>query len=60
MACPECGCRTTYPSDPYFEDWDDGDNWLEHCARCGHMFDADEAIWGQEAYDAEDEYETPV
>lgn len=35
MACPNCGCRTTYP---YYENEWDCDTDIERCAACGKFF----------------------
>lgn len=43
MACPNCGCKVCYT---YDEGWDGdpcGDEALERCAACGHIFDISDA-----------------
>jgi uncharacterized Zn finger protein len=41
MACPKCGCKTTYP---YDYDEDPGDDRLERCAACGEVFDLEDHV----------------
>ena len=41
MACPNCGCKTTYG---YYEDDMDADTDQERCAACGFIFYIDESI----------------
>lgn len=41
MACPKCGCKTTYQ----YDDGDDcgmADDRLERCAACGAVFDVED------------------
>ena len=41
MACPKCGCKTTYQ----YDDGDDlgiNDESLERCAACSDVFDIEE------------------
>jgi hypothetical protein len=51
MACPKCGCKTTYQ----YDDGDDcgmADDNLERCAACGEIFDReDEAPEDDEDHD---------
>lgn len=42
MACPDCGCKTTYLYDEG-DDMPGGDERLERCAACGHIFDIEDA-----------------
>lgn len=39
MACPKCGCKTTYT---YDDDEDPQDDRLERCAACGEVFDVED------------------
>jgi hypothetical protein len=36
MACPKCGCKTTYQYD------DSDDERMERCAACGEVFDVED------------------
>ena len=52
MACPECGCKTTYQYDNGDDLGTDDEN-LERCAACGEVFDIedgapeeDDEFWG--------------
>jgi uncharacterized Zn finger protein len=39
VSCPACNCREVYT----FDDGDDpGDDRLQRCAACGHVFDLDD------------------
>ena len=43
MACPKCGCKETYQ----FDEGDDlslSDDFWEHCAACGHIFDVEDSL----------------
>ena len=43
MACPKCQCKVTYQ----YDDDDDvylGNDDLERCAACGHIFDIHDAL----------------
>lgn len=40
MACPACGCKVCYQYDD--EDFGVGDDRLERCAACGHVFDVED------------------
>lgn len=42
MACPNCGCKTTYQ---YNSGWDgeEDDPRLERCAACRHVFDIEDS-----------------
>lgn len=45
MACPRCGCKTTYPyghDDGSDYEIDDGDR--DRCAACGHVFYLDDEL----------------
>jgi hypothetical protein len=50
MACPNCGCQTTYQygNDDTFTD---GLYCLERCAACGEIFDPETSIDDDEIYD---------
>ena len=39
MACPKCGCKTTYQ---YDDEGDPQDDRLERCAACGEVFDVED------------------
>ena len=39
MACPKCGCKTTYQ---YDDEDDPQDDRLERCAACGEVFDVED------------------
>ena len=39
MACPKCGCKTTYQYDDEDEPQDDR---LQRCAACGEVFDLED------------------
>lgn len=41
MACPKCGCKTTYQYDNG-DDFGQSDDRLERCAACGHVFDVED------------------
>ena len=41
MACPQCGCKTTYCYDEG-DDMPGGDERLERCAACGAVFDIED------------------
>lgn len=41
MACPNCGCKTTYQYDSG-DDFSPVDDRLERCAACGQVFDIDD------------------
>lgn len=41
MACPRCGCKTTYDVDAG-DDADSFDDWLQRCAACGHIFNTED------------------
>lgn len=41
MACPKCGCKTTYQYDDEDEPNDDR---LQRCAACGEVFDLEDEI----------------
>lgn len=43
MACPACGCKTTYTYG-HEQGWDyeADDDRLERCAACGHIFDIED------------------
>lgn len=41
MACPKCGCKTTYQYDAGF-DGEPATDWLERCAACGEVFDVED------------------
>lgn len=42
MACPTCGCKTTYQYDGAGECHGSSDEGLERCAACGHIFDIED------------------
>jgi hypothetical protein len=42
MACPKCGCKTTYQYDPG-DDLEQTDERLERCAACRHVFDIEDS-----------------
>jgi len=52
MACPKCGCKTTYQFDGYGDDLEQSDDRLERCAACGEVFDIEDSA---DEYD--DEFE---
>ncbi len=41
MACPKCGCKTTYQYNRG-DDLEQDDDRLERCAACGEVFDIDD------------------
>lgn len=43
MACPECGCKTTYLYDEG-DDLPGGDERLYRCAACGAIFDLEDEL----------------
>ena len=54
MACPNCGCKVTYPVyDPedYEGYWED----YEHCANCNHLFSVEDGIDDEDDYTEVDE-----
>jgi uncharacterized protein YbaR (Trm112 family) len=44
MACPECGCKCTYPYDDSQDDAMQASDGLERCAACGHVFELDDEL----------------
>lgn len=42
MACPKCGCKVVYQYDDGADDCGPGDDSLERCAACGHVFDVED------------------
>jgi hypothetical protein len=42
MACPKCSCLVVYEFDTAGDDCDQGDDRLQRCAACGHIFDLDD------------------
>lgn len=45
MACPMCGCKTTYTYDDGDECAMQSDDSLERCAACGHIFDIEDGLY---------------
>jgi hypothetical protein len=43
MACPNCGCKVTYPYE--------GSDYLEKCAYCDLIFDVDTALDDDDEFD---------
>lgn len=43
MSCPKCKCKETYCYDEG-DDMPGGDERMERCAACGHIFDIEDAL----------------
>lgn len=42
MACPKCGCKTTYQCNDADATFAGDDEQLERCAACGEVFDIED------------------